>query len=154
MAGHYSIILADHHVRFRREMKKIIEEHPGLEVSGAAGNRFELFELLRQAPPAMVILDVSLPDIRAGEGVRLIKSHYPEVQVLIMVMDQDKEYLSHALAAGAAGILPKQYMAGQIFLAIAAVRQGKVYIPPRFFSDAPPVGKPARRLELITFDHC
>jgi len=130
MVGHYTIVLADAHVRFRRELRKILEEQPGLKVSGEAGNHYELFEILKQAPPALVILDISMPDLRAREGTRLIKLYYPEVKVLITVMDQDPEYLSHGLAAGAEGVLPKQYVAGQIFRAIAVIRQGKVYIPP------------------------
>ena len=48
-----------------------------------------------------------------------------------MVMDQGSEYLSHGLAAGAAGVLPKQYVAGQMARAITAIRQGKIYLPPQ-----------------------
>lgn len=132
MAGHFSIILADSHVRFRRELRKILEEHPGVRVLGEAGNRYELFELLKESSPALVILDVSMPDLRAREGTQLIKLHYPDVKVLIMVMDQEPEYLSHGLAAGAEGVLAKQHVAGEIFLAIATVRRGNVYIPPDF----------------------
>lgn len=154
MAGHYSIVLADAHTRFRRELRKILEEHPDLKVMGEAGNRQELFEILRQSPPSMVILDVSMPDLRAGEGTRLIKMHYPEVKVLIMVMDQEPEYFSQGLAAGAEGVLPKQYVAGQIFRAIAAVRQGQVYIPPRISGDAGTSLKTTSGDELFGFDHC
>jgi len=127
----YYILLADDHVRFRREVRKVLEEIPGVTVTGEAGNRRELFELLRQSPPKLVILDISLPDLRAGEGTQLIKMHYPEIKVLIMVMEQDGEYLTHGLAAGAVGVLLKQYVAGQIVGAIAAIRQGKIYIPPQ-----------------------
>jgi DNA-binding NarL/FixJ family response regulator len=127
----YLIILADDHIRFRREMRKILEEIPGVKVMGEAGNRRELFELLQQSQPQMVILDISMPDLRAGEGTQLIKRQYPDIKVLIMVMDQEKEYLSHGLAVGAAGVLPKQYVAGQLSGAIAAIRQGKIYLPPR-----------------------
>ena len=126
----YLIALADDHVRFRREVRKVLEEIPGIKVTGEAGNRRELFELLRQSPPEMVILDISMPDLRAKEGTQLIKLHYPDVKVLIMVMDQEREYLSHGLAAGAVGVLPKQHVAGQIVRAIAAVRQGRIYVPP------------------------
>ena len=127
----YDILLADDHVGFRREVRKILEEIPGVKVTGEAGNRRELFELLRQSPPQLVILDISMPDLRAGEGTRLIKLHYPDTKVLIMVMDQESEYLTHGLAAGAAGVLPKQYVAGQIARAITAIRQGKIYLPPQ-----------------------
>jgi DNA-binding NarL/FixJ family response regulator len=124
-------LLADNHAGFRREVRKILEEITGVEVTGEAGNRRELFELLRQFSPKLVILDISLPDLRAREGIQLIKSHCPETKVLIMVMDQGSEYLAHGLAAGAAGVLPKQYVAGQIAPAIAAIRQGKIYLPPQ-----------------------
>jgi DNA-binding NarL/FixJ family response regulator len=127
----YLILLADDHVGFRREVRKILEEIPGVKVTGEAGNRRELFELLRQSPPKLVILDISMPDLRAGEGTQLIKLHYPETKVLLMVMDQENEYLTRGLAAGAAGVLPKQYVAGQISRAITAIRQGKIYLPPQ-----------------------
>jgi DNA-binding NarL/FixJ family response regulator len=127
----YNVLLAVDHVGFRREVKKVLEEIPGLSVEGEAGNRRELFELLRQTAPALVILDQSLPDLRAEEGTQLIKRHDPAIKVLIMVMDQDGEYLTRGLAAGAAGILLKQYVGGQIPGAIAAIRQGKIYIPPQ-----------------------
>jgi DNA-binding NarL/FixJ family response regulator len=128
----YYILLADDHVGFRREMRKILEEIPDVQITGEAGNRRELCELLRQSPPELVILDVSMRDLRAVEGIRLIKFYYPETKVLIMVMDPEREYLSYGLAAGAAGVLQRQYVAGQLARAIAAVRRGEIYLPPQF----------------------
>jgi DNA-binding NarL/FixJ family response regulator len=127
----YFIVLADDHIQFRREMRKILEEIPGVKVTGEAGNRSELFALLKESSPEMVILDMSMPDLRAWEGTQLIKLQYPDIKVLIMTMGQEKEYLCHGLAVGAAGVLPKQHVAGQISRAIAAVRQGKIYLPPQ-----------------------
>ncbi len=127
----YSIILADDHVGFRREVRKILEEIPNVKITGEASNRRELFEMLRQSPPKLVILDMSMPDLRAGEGTQLIKLTYPETKVLIMVMDQESEYLNYGLAAGAAGVLPKQYVAREMPRAITALRRGRIYLPPR-----------------------
>jgi two-component system, NarL family, invasion response regulator UvrY len=126
----FYVLLADNHAGFRREVRKILEEIPGVKVTGEAGNRGELFELLRQSAPKLVILDISLPDLRAREGTQFIKVHYPETRVLIMVMDQEQEYLTYGMAAGAAGVLPKQYVGGQMARAITALRQGKIYLPP------------------------
>ena len=142
----YYILLADAHAGFRRAVRKILEEIPGVKVTGEAGNRSELFELLRQSPPKLVILDISLPDLRAREGTQFIKLHYPETQVLIMVMDQGNEYLTYGLAAGAAGILPKQYVAGQMARAIRAIRQGQIYLPPQ----APEENSPRRGGPMAT----
>jgi DNA-binding NarL/FixJ family response regulator len=134
----YNILLADDHVGFRREVRKILEEIPGVKVTGEAGNSKELFEQLRQLPPKLVLLDISLPDLRAGEGTQLIKRHYPDTKVLLMVMDQGTEYLNHGLASGAAGVLPKQHVAAQIARAITTIRQGKIYLPPQ----APGINSP------------
>jgi DNA-binding NarL/FixJ family response regulator len=134
----FDVLLADNHAGFRREMRKVLEEIPGITVAGEAGNRWQLFELLGQSPPNLVILDMSLPDLRAGEGIQLITRQYPETKVLITVMDQGNEYLTYGLEAGAAGVLPKQYLAGQIAGAIAAIRQGKIYVPPQDWGENPP----------------
>lgn len=126
----YNILLADDHAGFRREVRKILEEIPGVAVTGEAGNRWELFELLQQSPPKLVILDIALPDLSVKEGTQLIKRNYPETKVLLMVLGQESEYLTHGRAVGAAGVLPKQHVGGQIARAIVAVRQGKFYVPP------------------------
>jgi DNA-binding NarL/FixJ family response regulator len=127
----YSILLADDHAGFRREVRKILEEIPDIKITGEAGNRRELFELLQQSPPELVILDMSMRDLRAVEGIRLIKLNCPGTKVLTMVLDPEREYLNYGLAAGADGVLPKQYVAGQMVRAISAVRQGKIYLPPQ-----------------------
>ncbi|MFA5110256.1 MAG: response regulator transcription factor [Desulfobaccales bacterium] len=129
MGRPYYIVLADDHIRFRREMRKILEEIPDIEIAGEAGNRQELLDLLELHAPEMVILDLFIPDLRAEEGTKLIKSLYPKTKVLITVMNHELEYLFHGLAAGAEGVLPKQHVAGHIFRAIAKVRQGKIYLP-------------------------
>lgn len=127
----YCILLADDHAGFRREVRKILEEIPGVKVTGEAGNRHELFDLLEQSLPKLVILDMSMPGLRAVEGTQLIKSRYPGTKVLLMVLYQENEYLIHGLAAGAAGVLPKQHAARELARAITKVRRGKIYLPPQ-----------------------
>ena len=61
MERHYRILLADDHVGFRREVRKILEEIPNVKITGEAGNRRELFELLQQSPPELVIMDMLMP---------------------------------------------------------------------------------------------
>ena len=125
----YQVILAEKHVRFRGEIKKIINDIPGVEVRGEAGEGRELFELLDKSPPDLVIMDISMPNLRAMQATREIKSKYPAVKVLIMPMDNEKEYLSHAIAAGADGIVLKQDSSLNLQSAVKQIRQGKSYFP-------------------------
>lgn len=125
----YHVILAEDHVRFRTELKKIIHEIPDVEIVGEVGEGHELFELLEKRQPDLVILDISMPNLRAMKATQEIKSKYPDVKVIIMVMDTENEYLSHAIAAGADGILLKQDSAMEMGLAFQSLRQGKRYFP-------------------------
>ncbi len=138
----YQIILAEDHVRFRSEIKKIINGISGVEVMAEVGEGHELFELLEKSQPDLVIMDISMPNLRAMQATREIKSKYPAVKVIIMVMDHETEYFSHAIAAGAEGIVLKQGSAMNLKSAVQWIRQGK-----RYFSNL----QEAKRFGVDTF---
>ena len=127
ISGGYSILLADDHEMFRREVRKMLEEIPDLKVVGEAADGDELFDLLRKFPPDLVIMDISMPRCRALEATRKIKGEYPGVKVLIMIMEQAQEYLAQATAAGAEGCLLKQDLGVQLTAAIDAIRRGEKF---------------------------
>lgn len=130
MAHRYRIILADDHQMFRRGVKRIIQENEELEVVGEANDGLQLLELIKQSPPDMVIVDVSMPNLRGLEATREIKMNHPEIRVIILTMHKDKEYLYHALSAGAEGYLLKEDADVELFAAIKTIRQGGAYISP------------------------
>lgn len=125
----YNIILAEDHVRFREAIKKIIDEIPGITVMGEVGEGDELFELLETTQPDLILLDISMPNLRAMKATQAIKAGYPNVKVIIMVMDGENEYVAHAMAAGADGLLLKQNAATDLRTAIFRMRQGGRYFP-------------------------
>jgi len=124
----YRIVLADDHAMFRRGVKRIIQENQELEVVGEAADGLELLEIIKKSPPHMVIADVSMPNLRGLEATREIKMSFPAIKVIILTMHKDKEYLYHALAAGAEGYLLKEDADIELFSAIKAIRQGGTYI--------------------------
>jgi DNA-binding NarL/FixJ family response regulator len=126
----YSLILADGHLRFRDALGKLLKEMPRVRVTGEAATSHDLFQLLTKAPAHLVILDASLPGLRDRGGVRRLRSQYPDTRVLLLVMDQAREYLSHGLAAGVSGVLTKQHVGRQIFRAIDLILRGRTYVPP------------------------
>jgi DNA-binding NarL/FixJ family response regulator len=125
-----SILLADDHVMFRRGIRRIIQSIPDVEVVGEASDGFELLELLKKSKPDLVVMDISMPYLRGLEATREIKLISPEIKVLILTMHKDKEYLFHALTAGAEGYLLKEDADSELLTAIATLRKGGTYISP------------------------
>jgi len=124
----YRIILADDHVIFRQGMKALINEAAGLEVVGEAGDGFELLKLLGELQPDMAILDISMAGLQGIETTREIRKKYPRLIVLILTMHKNKEFLYHAISAGARGYLLKEDSDIELFSAIEAIRKGAIYV--------------------------
>jgi DNA-binding NarL/FixJ family response regulator len=130
MARPFKILLADDHVMFRRGVRKIIQGMDAVEVVGEAGDGLELLQLLKELTPHLVIMDISMPNLRGLEATREIKILDAEIKVLILTMHKDREYLYHALTAGAEGYLLKEDADEELLSAIETLRHGGTFISP------------------------
>lgn len=131
--GPYTIILADDHDFFRKDLKKILMGKNQLQVIGEAVDGLDLLHLLSKIKPQMVILDISMPNMNGIEATRRIKEQFTDIDVLILTIHKDIEYFKQAMSAGANGYLLKDDVTTQLFPVIELIRQDRVYIPP-FFS--------------------
>jgi DNA-binding NarL/FixJ family response regulator len=123
-------VIADDHVMFRQGIKNILKGAKDVEIIGETGDGLNLLELLKKEVPDMVILDISMPNLRGLEATREIKMIAPGVKVLILTMHKDKEYVYHAMSAGAEGYLLKEDADTELFDAVEKIRQGGHYISP------------------------
>lgn len=130
----YSIVLADDHVMFREGIRKIIERIEETVIIGEVNDGLELLELLKKSSPNLVILDISMPNLRGLEAIREIKKHYPQVKVLFLTMHRKKEFIRQALADGADGFLLKEDPSGELIRAVQALKKGEKYLS-RLISD-------------------
>jgi len=69
-------------------------------------------------------MDVDLPGMTGIQATSLIKSHFPEVQVLILTVYEDEEKIFNAILAGANGYLLKKTPPSRIIEAIKEIREG------------------------------
>ena len=68
------IVLADDHVLIRQGLKKLIEENKMLEVIGEAGDGLELLDVLEHVEPDLIILDISMPQLREKKKEQIKKN--------------------------------------------------------------------------------
>jgi DNA-binding NarL/FixJ family response regulator len=124
----YSIVLADDHVMFREGIRKIIERVDKTVITGEVNDGLELLELLKNSSPDLVILDISMPNLRGLEAIREIKKNHPQVQILVLTMHRKKEFIRQALADGADGFLLKEDPSGELIRAVEAMKSGEKYL--------------------------
>ncbi len=128
----YRVVLAEDYIPLRQGLRRIIEETPNLDIVGEAGDGTELLVLLKKVTPDLIILDITMPNLRGISAASKIKTDYPDMKVLILSMHKKKEYLDFAIAAGADGYLLKEEVDTELFRAIEAIRQGGTYVSPVF----------------------
>jgi DNA-binding NarL/FixJ family response regulator len=131
----YNIVLADDHAMFREGIRRIIERIENVVVSGEFNDGLELLAGLKNSCPDLVILDISMPNLRGLEAIREIKKLSPKVKVLVLTMHRKKEFIHRALADGADGFLLKEDPSSELIRAVQTVKKGEKYLSP-LISDA------------------
>jgi DNA-binding NarL/FixJ family response regulator len=146
----YTIILADDHAMLREGIRKIIERIEEARIIGEANDGLELLELLKKSSPNLVILDISMPNLRGLEAIREIKKTYPQVKVLVLTMHKKKEFLRQALRDGADGFLLKEDAGSELIRAVQTVRNGGKYLSPLLASVLTSLAVEEEKTEVLT----
>jgi DNA-binding NarL/FixJ family response regulator len=123
------IILADDHYFFRRDLRKMLERRNDLQVLGEAADGLELVELLKKDTPHLVIVDISMPRLNGLEAARHIADNYPGVNVLMLSMHKNIQYMQEAISAGARGYVLKENIDTELYSAIDTIRKGGNFFP-------------------------
>lgn len=86
--------------------------------------------------PALILLDLNLPDVSGLDGVIQIKRAAPKTPVVIVSSMTDNVIIKGAIAAGAAGFVPKHAGRAVFKEALAEIAAGHVYKPAGFVPPA------------------
>jgi len=124
-------ILVDDHRVVRVGIRSMMIGQQHVKMIGEARNADELFVLLEQEVPDVVVMDIRMPGSLSGiEATRRVKKQYPKVKILILSGDTTQDYLIPAFQAGATGFLNKDCSKDTFLEALQ-----KVYYGQNYFSD-------------------
>src|SRR5262249_9058614 len=68
----------------------------------------EALDKIRFALPDVVLSDIGLPGMDGIEGIKILKSRYPNLLILMLTVYDDDERIFDAMCAGASGYLLKK----------------------------------------------
>ncbi len=130
MTGPTKILLVDDHAIVREGYRRLLEDEPGIQVVGEAGNAAQACERARALGPDVVVMDIALPGSSGIEATRRMMKDQPHLRILMFSMYDDAIYASRALQAGALGYLSKASAPEVLVQAIHAVSKGERYVSP------------------------
>lgn len=126
-----TVLLADDHTILRQGIRTLLETQPDMEVVGEATNGREAVEQARRLRPLVILMDISMPLLNGLEATRQIKKELPAIQVVVLTMHENEEYLVNILQAGATGYVLKQAADRELIEAVRIASRGDTYLYPR-----------------------
>lgn len=124
------LLLVDDHPLVRDGLRARLEAVPGFEVAGEAGNAAEAQAQVDALRPQLVLMDVGMKDVNGIDLTAQLLAREPALQVLMLSMYDNPEYVQRALLAGARGYVLKDSPASEIIAAIEAVAGGGTFLSP------------------------
>ncbi len=121
------VIIADDHGVVRAGLRGLLSA-AGLDVLAEAATGREALALARDLRPDVVLLDVRMPEMDGLQALAAIKAELPEISVVMLTVYASTEYLSRAIAAGAAGYLLKDAEPEEIVRVVRAAAEGDMVI--------------------------
>jgi DNA-binding NarL/FixJ family response regulator len=113
-------MVVDDHDLVREGIEALLVRDPSLEVVASVRSGQEALDLLGEAAPDVVLLDLRMPGLDGLSAMREIRRLSPAVRVVVLTGHTGDELIRKALAGGAAGYLLKTDSAAELR---AAVRQ-------------------------------
>ncbi len=122
------VFIVDDHDIVRAGICSILNTLPSVEVVGESDTGLNLIPNLKKAKPDLLILDVSIKGINGIELVSIIRKQKIPVNILMLSMHNNIDFIARCLRNGAQGYLLKDSAVEELELAVASVMSGGNYI--------------------------
>ena len=127
MSNAIKIIILDDHKLFREGIASILSNYEEIDVIGEASSGFELYEMLRNTHPNVLLIDISLPQDNGLNIIKEVRENYPAIKSIVLTMHEEGQYVVKAVRNGAYGYILKNTDEGEWRQAIKQVFFGKKY---------------------------
>jgi len=126
-----TILIAEDDPMMQLGIKKMIESHTELKIVAIVNNGQEAIKKTFELQPDIVLIDLGLPLLDGIEATRQIKTSLPNIKVMILTCQTDKEQVLTAFAGGADAYCIKGLKIQQLTTAFTLINEGSVYLDPK-----------------------
>lgn len=108
----------------RISLSHLLQSSEEFDFLGSYNSPINIFQNCKNSTPDVILMDVDMPLMNGIDATKLVKEAFPQVNILILTVFEDKEKLFSALQAGASGYLLKKSKIIEIIEAIHEIYQG------------------------------
>jgi two-component system response regulator NreC len=124
------VLIVDDHAVVRSGLRLLLDANEDIDVVGEAGTARDGIFRARELKPAVILMDVMMPDQSGIEALPQLLHEQPDTKVLILSMQDDPRYVREAFAAGASGYVLKEAADAEVVAAVREVARGGRYVNP------------------------
>ncbi len=124
MSDELRIMMFDDSADLRDGLSHLIQMTAGFKMTGAFADCNQAIRRIEELFPDVILMDIDMPGINGIEGVRIIKSEFPDIKIIMLTVFEDEDKIFDALRAGASGYLLKKAPPAKIMEALAEVMRG------------------------------
>lgn len=125
-----NVCLADDHTLFRKGLIRLLQSFRRIGEIREAANGKELLSLVEAKVPDVVLLDLHMPEMGGDEVCAWVDSHYPDVRIIMLTMEDSEEYIQQLITMGAHAYLSKTAPPDEVEDAIYTVVDKEFYHNP------------------------
>ena len=121
------ILVADDHTLFRQGIIRLLEDHKDFSVVAEAENGIELIEKYFKIYPDIILADIAMPELSGIQAVQEVLRRDRSAKALFLSMYDEGEYVYKVIKSGGWGLVNKNILEDELFLAIEKVWAGEKY---------------------------
>lgn len=125
-----TVLIAEDHMVVREGFRKMLELEKDIEVVGEAEDGRQAVSLAKKLRPAVILMDIAMPELNGLEATRQVLKAVPDTKVLILSAHNDDAYVESATSSGAMGFLLKQTSSHVVCEAIRKIQKGSKFFCP------------------------
>ena len=124
------VLICDDQAIVCEGLQAILSTAQGIEVVGTANDGAQAVEMVAEAQPDVVLMDLKMPVMNGVQATRLIRKQHPQVRVLVLTTYDADEWVFDAVRGGASGYLLKDTPREKLIEAIRDIAAGKTPVDP------------------------